>query len=331
MLVLCGVGVAGLAMLLLMSLFSASGTSYEEAIAQQRRATTELLALAESKNKPKKKEKKANKKQAKKEKTKDNASAMTGSELESEAPAENGVDDDSVPAAKGHVEFSPSVVVDVPRDTPPNVKVSEKVEEVVDKKDKVVKPVKPAKIVAKSVPPAVEVVKEEVTRERHNSGDGPKEQRKAKKTDKKQPMEEGVEVVREEIVPPLNVPQPSELTTEKLLKQALAAAPPSPVAAPSPPGGKNKKKKAEPNVLSLMAASDSSGVNVAELVRVVREAALSRNEIQILTDALLNKHHDPLPEHSEWSEDAVERRASACRQRGERGPCQRASGCSRQG
>lgn len=362
MLVLCGVGVAGLAMLLLMSLFSASGTSYEEAIAQQRRATTELLALAESKNKPKKKEKKANKKQAKKEKTKDNASAMTGSELESEAPAENGVDDDSVPAAKGHVEFSPSVVVDVPRDTPPNVKirkrgkdpkvkpilinkedpscvsdpsalsdttvtsaanhfeemhpkddfellhstlvaekVSEKVEEVVDKKDKVVKPVKPAKIVAKSVPPAVEVVKEEVTRERHNSGDGPKEQRKAKKTDKKQPMEEGVEVVREEIVPPLNVPQPSELTTEKLLKQALAAAPPSPVAAPSPPGGKNKKKKAEPNVLSLM-ASDSSGVNVAELVRVVREAALSRNEIQILTDALLNKHHDPLPEHSEWSE-----------------------------
>lgn len=62
MLVLCGVGVAGLAMLLLMGLFSASGTSYEEAIAQQRRATTELLALAESKNKPKKKEKKANKK-----------------------------------------------------------------------------------------------------------------------------------------------------------------------------------------------------------------------------------------------------------------------------
>lgn len=62
LLVLCGVGVAGLAMLLLMGLFSASGTSYEEAIAQQRRATTELLALAESKNKPKKKEKKANKK-----------------------------------------------------------------------------------------------------------------------------------------------------------------------------------------------------------------------------------------------------------------------------
>ncbi|XP_075982578.1 uncharacterized protein LOC142980887 isoform X2 [Anticarsia gemmatalis] len=361
LLVLCGVGVAGLAMLLLMGLFSASGTSYEEAIAQQRRATTELLALAESKNKPKKKEKKANKKQAKKEKTKE-TSAMTGSELESEAPAESGVEDDTVPAPKGHVEFSPPVVVDVPRDTPPNVKirkrgkdpkvkpilinkedpscvsdptalpettatpaanhfeeshpkddfellqstlvvekVSEKLEDV-EKKDKVVKPAKGGKPVAKPPTPVLEVAKDELPRERHNSGEVPKEQRKGKKIDKKSPGEEIVEAVREEVVPPLNAPQPSELTTEKLLKQALAAAPaPPPAAASSPPGGKNKKKKAEPNVLSLM-AGDSSGVNVAELVRVVREAALSRTEIQILTDALLNKHHDPLPEHSEWSE-----------------------------
>lgn len=48
---------------------------------------------------------------------------MTGSEQESEAPAESGVEDDSVPAPKGHVEFSSAVVVDVPRDTTPNVKV----------------------------------------------------------------------------------------------------------------------------------------------------------------------------------------------------------------
>lgn len=52
----------------------------------------------------------------------------------------------------------------------------------------------------------------------------------------------------------------------------------------------------------MLLAGDSGGVNVNELVRVVREAVLSRTEIQILTDALLNKHHDPLPEHSEWTE-----------------------------
>nr|XP_049704579.1 ribosome-binding protein 1 isoform X7 [Helicoverpa armigera] len=297
LLVLCGVGVAGLAMLLLMGLFSASGTSYEEAIAQQRRATTELLALAESKNKPKKKEKKANKKLAKKEKSKESAVGMTGSEQESEAPAESGVEDDVVPAPKGHVEFSAAVVVDVPRDTTPNVKASEKVEEAVEKKEvKVAKAAKGSKAVAK--PPAVvEVAKEEVTRERHNSGEGAKEQRKSKKIEKKS-TEEVSEIVREEVVPPLNAPQPSELTTDKLLKQALANAP---APAASPPG-KNKKKKPEPNVLSLMVAGDSGGVNVGELVRVVREAVLSRTEIQILTDALLNKHHDPLPEHSEWTE-----------------------------
>ncbi|KAJ8723895.1 hypothetical protein PYW07_007875 [Mythimna separata] len=354
LLVLCGVGVAGLAMLLLMGLFSASGTSYEEAIAQQRRATTELLALAESKNKPKKKEKKANKKLAKKEKNKESA-VVTGSEPESEALAESGVEDE-MPAPKGHVEFNPDVVVDAPREIP-NVKIRkrgkdpkvkpilinkedpscvsdpsavpdsaavtvanhfeemhpkdefelmhsslvaekapEKVEEVVEKKEnKPAKPAKVAKVVAK--PPApVEVAKEEVTRERHNSGEAAKEQRKSKKTEKK-PAEEVAEVVREEVVPPLNAPQPSELTTEKLLRQALANAPP-PASSPPP---KTKKKKPEPNVLSLM-AGDSGGVNVGELVRVVREAALSRTEIQILTDALLNKHHDPLPEHSEWTE-----------------------------
>lgn len=58
---------------------------------------------------------------AKKEK-KENAIAATGSEPESEAPAESGVEDDSVPA-KHHVEFSPPIVVEVKNDTPPHIKV----------------------------------------------------------------------------------------------------------------------------------------------------------------------------------------------------------------
>lgn len=62
LLVLFGLVVAGIAIVLLMGLFSNSGTSYEEAMAQQRKATSELLALAESKNKSKKNNKKAIKK-----------------------------------------------------------------------------------------------------------------------------------------------------------------------------------------------------------------------------------------------------------------------------
>ncbi|XP_072929861.1 uncharacterized protein alt isoform X3 [Epargyreus clarus] len=293
LLVLCGVGVAGIAVVLLMGLFSASGTSYEEAIAQQRRATTELLALADNKSKAKKTNKKANKKLAKKEKNKDNAAAATASEPESEAPAESGVEDEPAPAAKPHVEFSPPVVVEVAADTPPNIKSGEKKEEVVEKKDsKVAKPAKTAKAPVKQ--PAPEPVKDEGSRERQNTTEPPNEQRKVKKVEKK-PVEEPKQ--EEEVVPPLNVPQPSELTTEKLLKQALP-----PVAAPAPsPPGKGKKKKPEPNVLALM-AGEGGNVAVSELVRVVRDAALSRTEIQILTDALLNKHHDQLPEHSEWTE-----------------------------
>ncbi|XP_013170492.1 PREDICTED: ribosome-binding protein 1 [Papilio xuthus] len=357
LLVLCGLGVVGVAVILLMGLFSASGTTYEEAIAQQRKATTELLALAENKGKAKKTSKKANKKLAKKER-KESAAAATGSEPESEAPAESGADEET-PAPKPHVEFSPPVVVDVPTDTPPNIKIRkrgkdpkvkpilvnkedpscvsdpgsvpfpgsavsnhfeemhpkdefellhssflekalEKKEDAGEKKDKASKPTKNTK--ASSKPAAnPESVKDEAVPERQNTAEGPKEQRKVKKVEKKNVVEEVS--VAEEVVPPLNAPQPSELTTDKLLKQALApvATAPAVAPAPSPPAGKGKKKKPEPNVLSLM-AGDSGGVAVSELVRVVREAALSRNEIQILTDALLNKHHDPLPEHSEWTE-----------------------------
>ncbi|CAH0728454.1 unnamed protein product, partial [Brenthis ino] len=287
LLVLCGVGVAGAAVLLLMSLFSASGTSYEEAIAQQRRATSELLALADTKNKSKKTNKKANKKLAKKER-KENASAATESDPESEAPAESGVEDDSVPV-KPHVEFNPSVVVELPTDNPPNIKHVEKKEEVVEKKEnKNQKQAKGGKASQKQSVP--EPVKEEV-REQRSIVEAPLEQRKAKKAEKKV-----VEALTEEVVPPLNAPQPSELTTDKLLRQVQSA----PAPAPWPPA-KGKKKKPEQNVLSLI-ASESGGVAVSELVRVVREATLSRTEIQILTDALLNKHHDQLPEHSEWTE-----------------------------
>ncbi|XP_069360887.1 kinectin isoform X2 [Maniola hyperantus] len=353
-LVLCGVGVVGVAVLLLMGLFSASGTSYEEAIAQQRRATSELLALADNKNKSKKTNKKANKRLAKKEK-KENVTAATGSDPESEAPAESGMEDESVPP-KPHVEFSPSIVVELPTDNPPNINVKirkrgkdpkikpilinkedpscisdpsaaatpnadvsnhfeemhpkdelellqsslekvsekkeEKKEEIVEKKEgKASKQSKGAKATPKQSPP--EPAKEEPISEKQISNEAPLEQRKVKKVEKKV-VSEAVEVA-DEVVPPLNAPQPSDLTTDKLLQQVRTPAP-----APSPPA-KSKKKKTDQDMLALM-GGEGGGVAVSELVRVVRQATLSRDEIQILTDALLNKHHDPLPAHSEWTE-----------------------------
>ncbi|XP_045527411.1 kinectin isoform X5 [Pieris brassicae] len=351
LLVFGGVGVVVIAIVLLMGLFSASGTSYEEAIAQQRKATSELLALANNKTKSKKTSKKANKKIAKKEKNKEYATAVTGSDHDSEAPAESGLEDE--PTAKPHVDFKPPpVVVEFPNDTPPNIKIRKRgkdskvkpilvnkedpscvsdlssadssapvtnhfeemqpkdefellhssqvgdktadiKQETVEKKEKPKQTKGIVKAPVKSGSGSSGEVVKEVSHELSNSSEVPKEQRKAKKPEKKAVEEVPSE---EEAVPPLNTPQPSELTTDKLLKQAMVSAP-----AHSPPASKSKKKKAEPNVLSLI-ASDSGGVSVSELVRVVKEASLSRTEIQILTDALLNKQHDPLPEHSEWTE-----------------------------
>ncbi|XP_052744179.1 ribosome-binding protein 1 isoform X2 [Bicyclus anynana] len=345
--VLGGVGLVGVAVLLLMGLFSSSGTSYEEAIAQQRRATSELLALADNKNKSKKTNKKANKKLAKKEKKE--AAAVTGSEPESEAPAESGVEDESAPS-KPHVEFSSTVLVEAPTDNPPNIavkirkrgkdpkikpilinkedpscvsdpsaaatpcadvsnhfeemhpkdefellqssleKVSEKKDDVAEKKEG--KPPKQSKGAKAAQKQTSEPLKEESSSEKQIISEAPLEQRKGKKGEKKV-VSEASEV--EEVVPPLNAPQPSELTTDKLLRQALQPVAPT----PSPPT-KSKKKKADQDMLSLLGGEGS--VAFGDLLRVVRAATLSRDEIQGLTDALLNKHHDPLPAHSEWTE-----------------------------
>ncbi|XP_039757556.1 ribosome-binding protein 1-like isoform X3 [Pararge aegeria] len=296
LLVLCGIGLVGAAVLLLMGLFSTSGTSYEEAIAQQRRATSELLALAENKNKSKKTSKKANKKLAKKEK-KEIVTAATGSEPESEAPAESGVEDDSVPS-KPHVEFNPDVVIENPTDNPLNIamKVAEKneakKEEIIEKKEgKAPKQSKGTKATPKQT--TSEPAKEEPASEKQNIGEVPLEQRKGKKSEKKI-VPETLDIV-EEVVPPLNAPQPNELTTDKLLRQAL---PPAPAPVPSPPA-KSKKKKTDQDLLTLM-ANEGSGVAFTELIRVVRQATLSNDEKQILTDALFN--HEHLPAHSEWTE-----------------------------
>nr|CAD7601686.1 unnamed protein product [Timema genevievae] len=47
---------------------------------------------------------------------------------------------------------------------------------------------------------------------------------------------------------------------------------------------------------------DRDGVNVSLLVPLVRKAELSRSEVQILIDLLLNKQQGPNDEHSEWYE-----------------------------
>lgn len=62
---------------------------------------------------------------------------------------------------------------------------------------------------------------------------------------------------------------------------------------------KNKKKK---NDILAQIGGDKDGVTFSLLTPLVQKAELSRSEIQILIDQLLNKQLDNPLEHSEWSE-----------------------------
>ncbi|RZF38289.1 hypothetical protein LSTR_LSTR009012 [Laodelphax striatellus] len=63
----------------------------------------------------------------------------------------------------------------------------------------------------------------------------------------------------------------------------------------------NKKKKSDLTVLQQM-SSDKEGVNVNLLIPLVRKAEMSRSEIQLLIDTLLNKQSDSTDISSEWIE-----------------------------
>ncbi|XP_044011755.1 interaptin isoform X9 [Aphidius gifuensis] len=65
---------------------------------------------------------------------------------------------------------------------------------------------------------------------------------------------------------------------------------------------KESKKNKKKNDILAQIGGDKDGVNVSLLMPLVQKAELSRSEIQILIDQLLNKQLDNPVEHSEWTE-----------------------------
>ncbi|XP_012272203.1 kinectin isoform X1 [Orussus abietinus] len=65
---------------------------------------------------------------------------------------------------------------------------------------------------------------------------------------------------------------------------------------------KESKKAKKKNDILAQIGGDKDGVNVSLLMPLVQKAELSRSEIQILIDQLLNKQLDNPLEHSEWTE-----------------------------
>lgn len=65
------------------------------------------------------------------------------------------------------------------------------------------------------------------------------------------------------------------------------------------------KKKFENSIVEQLSGSDVIGVNT--LMLLFNQAELNRSEIQILIDYLLNKQQDTPINHSEWSDDIVQK------------------------
>ncbi|CAK9822917.1 Ktn1 [Anthophora retusa] len=65
---------------------------------------------------------------------------------------------------------------------------------------------------------------------------------------------------------------------------------------------KESKKTKKRNDILAQIGGDKDAVNVSLLMPLVQKAELSRSEIQILIDQLLNKQMDNPSEHSEWTE-----------------------------
>lgn len=69
----------------------------------------------------------------------------------------------------------------------------------------------------------------------------------------------------------------------------------------------NKKKKPEPAVVAHHFNDVDYDMNVSAMIGMLGKVDLTRGEIQILIDYLLNKQQDTIVNHSDWSDDIVQK------------------------
>ncbi|KAK4885227.1 hypothetical protein RN001_001498 [Aquatica leii] len=286
--------------LLVISMFGMKEKSYEEALAEQRQQANTLLGV-QHRTKPKdKKIKKTNKKTKEKQ-----------SNTESETPeeAEDIVSSSTTNAhQKLHVEFTePTEQAVVSSDSQtPNKKEDVKCESVKEKS-------------SKPKQNGIQEVKEKnVNKLRQNPVENKLKQQDITK-EKLEATKEKQEITKEKIVKdksnnsspevqkskkaPENVFLELQVTSkeEPNVEVPIASSQTNGLVTNSTSNKEKKKKKAEQHLLQQLAAKDGD-INLPLLLNVVRKAELSRSEVQILIDLLLNKQHEAPAVVDQWSE-----------------------------
>ncbi|KAJ6635149.1 hypothetical protein Bhyg_13732, partial [Pseudolycoriella hygida] len=69
----------------------------------------------------------------------------------------------------------------------------------------------------------------------------------------------------------------------------------------------SKKKKSEPAIVPQYINDGEFDMNVSAMIGMLGKVDLTRGEIQILIDYLLNKQQDTIVNHSDWSDDIVQK------------------------
>ncbi|XP_076666065.1 uncharacterized protein LOC143367789 isoform X2 [Andrena cerasifolii] len=318
-LVYVAVVVISAAVIVLVSMFGIKEKSYEEAIAEQRKLPDDLLLGKKDKGKEKKHKNKAGKKVKEKKEEKE--------------------EKDDKEEKPEHVQFeeNPQILPIEPllrEGSKGNKKKSkfEKVKSILVNKDE---PLVIVTELSPSQPPSteanhfdliqpkddLELIRshskenlQQISQSESVANKSPKETPTKSKKSAKDSVKKRDENIREEkkettanvnAAPAVNKDSTKEAKEVKDQKESSIKEVKEMVKETAPPtqsSNKESKKAKKKNDILAQIGGDKDAVNVSLLMPLVQKAELSRSEIQILIDQLLNKQLDNPSEHSEWTE-----------------------------
>ncbi|XP_043255136.1 putative leucine-rich repeat-containing protein DDB_G0290503 isoform X2 [Colletes gigas] len=322
-LVCIAVVVISAVVIVLVSMFGIKEKSYEEAIAEQRKLPDDLLLSKKDKGKEKKHKNKAGKKVKEKKEEKDEKDDKEEKSEHvqfEENPKILPLEPLTREGSKGSKKKSkfeklkpilvnkdePLVIVtDLSPSQPPLVEANHF--DLIQPKDdlELIRSHSKENLhqISQSEPVANKSPKETPTKAKKNAKDSVKKKDENSKEEKKDEKKETTasinttSVINKDAVKETKDIKEQKESVVKDVKEIVKEIAPS----TQLPNKESKKTKKKNDILAQI-GGDRDAVNVSLLMPLVQKAELSRSEIQILIDQLLNKQMDNPSEHSEWTE-----------------------------
>uniref|UniRef100_A0A1Y1JSB6 Ribosome receptor lysine/proline rich domain-containing protein n=1 Tax=Photinus pyralis TaxID=7054 RepID=A0A1Y1JSB6_PHOPY len=285
---LIGVGVFAVSaiILLLISVFGIKEKSYEEALAEQRQQTNALLGIQ---HRPKSKEKKVKKTTKKPKEKQPNVPVDLDVAEESDDKTASSSSTANT-HQKLHVEFKEPAVEEVAL---PEQTASKKEDVSAKTESNKEKP-------SKSKQNGLQETKAGKPKQNSTEAKGKVQESVREKVTKEKVINSSPEIQKSKKLPE-KVPPAQQVVAKDVPAVEVAVVPSTSSESVTSGSKEKKKKKSDFNVLQEIAAKDGD-INLPLLLNAVRKAELSRSEVQILIDLLLNKQHEAPAVVDQWSE-----------------------------